>query len=56
MRRPYGFVTIKPCFAAMGISAEAFANEPFTSEANGNLQRKKKEEKGKKKKKRRSGT
>ncbi len=21
MRRPYGFVTIKPCFAAKGISA-----------------------------------
>ena len=28
MRRPYGFVTIKPCFAAKGISAEVFADEP----------------------------
>ena len=43
MRRNYAFVTIKPCFAANGTSAEDFAKEPFTFEANGNLQRKKRE-------------
>jgi hypothetical protein len=28
MRRPYGFAAIEPCFAAKGISAKVFANEP----------------------------
>ena len=28
MRRPYGFVTIKPCFGAKGISGDIFADEP----------------------------
>ena len=27
MRRPYGFVTIKPCSAAKGISGDVFADE-----------------------------